>query len=73
MGARDLACAPTYLGFPDGDANFDHFEVTIDGQRSTRVAGETFEWALRSGTNTLSVASVNKFGVKGITSTIGLE
>ena len=53
--------------------NFDHFDVTVDGQPSMRMAGEIFEWELHSGTNTLSVASVNKFGVKGIPSAIRLE
>jgi hypothetical protein len=53
--------------------NFDHFDVTVDGQRSMRLAGETLEWALHSGINTLSVTSVNKFGVKGIPSAIRLE
>ena len=61
------------LVFRTVSPNFDHFEVTIDGQRSMRLAGETLEWALHSGTNTLSIASVNKFGVKGIPSAIGLE
>jgi hypothetical protein len=53
--------------------NFDHFDVTVDGQPPMRMAGETFEWELHSGTNTLSVASVNQFGVKGIPSAIRLE
>jgi hypothetical protein len=53
--------------------NFSHFEVAVDGVPPKRVVGNTCEWALHPGANTLSVASVNHLGIHGRASSLRLD
>jgi len=52
---------------------FDHFEYSINGKQQ-RISKTPFvKWELDLGMNTLSVVSVNQFGVKGVISHIELN
>jgi hypothetical protein len=50
--------------------NFDFFEIRIDDARPIHSPGGSFSWPLHEGENALSVVTVNKFGVRGIPSTL---
>ena len=50
--------------------NFDHFEIVVDSEQPSRIAGATFEWRLHKGRNTLSVRPVNTLGVRGVESRV---
>ena len=52
--------------------NLDFFEVRVDGGRPIQSRGGSFAWTLHDGDNSLSVATVNKFGARGIASTVQL-
>ena len=62
-----------HLAFDTVTPNFDFFEVVIDGTRRIRSSSSALEWKLHEGSNTLSVCAVNKFGVRGITSSVELQ
>lgn len=57
-----------HLAFRTVTPNFDYYELTVDGGPPTRSSDPVHTWLLHQGTNTLSVRSVNKFGVRGIES-----
>jgi hypothetical protein len=52
--------------------NFDSFEIQIDGAKPIHSPAGAFAWTLHEGENALTVVSVNKFGVRGIPSTLKL-
>jgi hypothetical protein len=52
--------------------NFDHFEIHVDGTETRQSSDDSFEWPLHDGDNSISVRSVNRFGVRGMVSTIQL-
>lgn len=52
--------------------NFSHFEVLVDQGPAVEQQGSRFEWPLQPGENVLQVRPVNRFGVKGITSSVTL-
>jgi hypothetical protein len=56
------------LAFRTFTPNFKHFEIVIDDRLHTESELSDFTWAMHPGVNTISVRSVNKFGVPGITS-----
>jgi hypothetical protein len=63
------ATGPTLpLAFRTVTPNFDYYEVVVDGANPSRWTTPKFDWSLHDGVNTLSVRSVNRFGVKGIES-----
>jgi hypothetical protein len=51
--------------------NFAHYRYRID--EGKWVDGEPGTWALKKGTNTLVVKSVNTFGVEGVPSKVVLD
>lgn len=52
--------------------NYSHYIVDIDENQKKMNEGEPLVWILHTGSNSLKVASVNHFGVKGVVSHIGL-
>jgi hypothetical protein len=52
--------------------NFDFFEIRIDDAKPVQSQTGIVEWQLHEGENTISIATVNKFRVRGIPSTIKL-
>lgn len=56
---------PLAAKFDNNMPNFDHYEVSLDGGTSWKRAGETMDWNLAEGTNTLMARSVNVMDVRG--------
>jgi hypothetical protein len=52
--------------------NFDSFEIRIDDAKPIHSPSGSFAWPLHEGENSLSVVTVNKFGVRGIPSALKL-
>jgi hypothetical protein len=64
--------ATVRLAFDTVTPNFDFFELTTDGDHKLRTSQGTHDWKLHTGLNTLTVRTVNKFGVPGIPSRVEL-
>jgi hypothetical protein len=69
--ARPAGADGLRLAFKTVTPNFEHFEIVTDGGRVVSRS-LVFAWQLHPGENTLTVRSVNKFGVGGIPSTARL-
>ncbi len=52
--------------------NFDSFGIQIDNATPIHSASGSFTWTLHEGYNSLSVVTVNKFGIRGIPSSLKL-
>lgn len=71
--ARPLAGDEVDLGFRTVTPNFQCFEIAVDGGTPTRSPAPTFRWHLHQGVNTISVRTINQFGVAGTESSIRLS
>jgi hypothetical protein len=53
--------------------NFDKFLIRLDRKEEIDTAQPDFEWKLHKGLNTLEIASLNKFGIKGPATVIVID
>ncbi|MCP4117298.1 MAG: hypothetical protein GY737_18270 [Desulfobacteraceae bacterium] len=61
------------LYFDTFTPGFDHFEIDCDGKGKIISKQPFYKWKLHVGKNSLSVVSVNKFGVRGVISYVEIE
>jgi len=71
--ARPTLSNAIRLAFRTVTPNFEYYEVVVDGGVPIRSEVPEYAWGLHEGTNTLSVRSVNQFGIRGIESHIKLS
>jgi lipopolysaccharide/colanic/teichoic acid biosynthesis glycosyltransferase len=62
-----------HLAFNTVTPNFECFELVIDGGASIRSELKTFQWRIHPGENSLSVRTLNRFGIRGIQSAVRLN
>ena len=59
-----------HLAFKTITPNFSHYEITVDDSQQITSTSSFFNWNLHPGNNNILVRSINKFGIKGIPSTV---
>ena len=58
------------LAFKTFTPNYKHFEITIDDLKKIVLKESVYAWDLHHGRNRLSVCSVNKFGIHGLSASV---